>query len=144
MDINQAPAETGHHGRRDPLQVPGEDHEPRVAHGGENLVGVRGIGEHRDGHARPARPLERRRVRAARDDAGDARDVGAAQPLEQRLEVRPAARDEDRDGEWGEARRGSAQRSRLQGDRDLGFEPAVTLSVNAPVASLFDVFTTTK
>ena len=141
MDINQPPAEARHHRRRNPLHISGEHDESRVAQSREDLVRAGGIGQHGRECARPARPLERSRVRPARDDARHARGARVAQRVEQRFQVRAAARHQhgDREGKGG----GWGGSHRLQGASDCGFAPAVTLSANAPVRNLSLLVTTT-
>ena len=126
MDINHAPAKSRDRGGRDALHVSGEDDEPGVARGPHQLGRVRRIGQHLDGHAGPARPLQRRRVAPARHDARDACHGRATpQSVEQRLKVGAAARHQH-GYRYG--------RHRVQGASAAGFGPAVTVRVNGPVA----------
>jgi len=125
MDINQPPAKPRDRGGWDALQVAREHDQARVARRPHQLGRVRRIGQQLHGHTCAARPLERRRVAAVRHDARDARHRGVLQGVEQRLDVGAAARHQHRH------RNG---RHRVQGASAAGLGPAVTVSVNAPVA----------
>src|SRR5256884_5834131 len=90
---------------------------------------------HRGGHPRPPRAVERARIGAARDHAGNAGYGRVAQRVEQRLKVRAVARNEHGHGN---------RRHRLQGASERGFVPGTTLSVYAPVANRSLLVTTMK
>ena len=135
MDINHAPAKPRDRGGRNPLQVTSEHDEPGAAGGCHHLVRIVGVREHRGGHPRPPRALERARIGAARDHAGNAGYGRVAQRVEQRLKVRAVARNEHGHGN---------RRHRLQGASERGFVPGTTLSVYAPVANRSLLVTTMK
>jgi hypothetical protein len=124
VDINHPMAETGDHRPGDFLEVAGEDDEPRARRfqGGLEFGGIGGIREDMSGNARPAGALEGARIGAVRDDQDDPGRGLPGEGVEQRLQVRAAARDQDGDPDR------LAQRKRLCSQRadDRSREPRVT------------------
>ena len=101
MDINHPPAKAGDHRRRHELQVSGEDDQPGVVQSRQQLGRIGGVAQHGGRDPGAVRPLERARVRPIGNDPRDAGNGrrGAVQSVEERLEVRAAARCEHGDPE---------------------------------------------
>ena len=101
MDINHPPAKARHRLRRHELEVSGEDDEVAAFEGAEQLGGVGGIAQHRRGHAGVPGPFQGAGVASIGDDAGDNNRGGVSgrpgEGVQQRLQVRAAARNEDGD-----------------------------------------------
>ena len=145
MDINHPPAEPGDHGGGDQLQVAGQDDQVGVGERGEQLGRVAGVAQDRGRDAASTGAIQCARPCPIRYHAGDLRAVPLPAPgsrlpfqrVEQRLQVGPAARDEDGDAD-------RRHPPRLQRASDLGFDPLVTLIENAPVAYFPCVLTTSS
>ena len=103
MHVHDPPGEAADEARREQLHEPGEHDELHLAllePAGERLVALGSVGlvgqrEHRRLDPRPLGPLEPASVRAARHDADDLDPVPAVHVVDERLEVRPLARDQD-------------------------------------------------
>ena len=124
-------------GDRHALQVAGEHDQLGARERIEHLGRVQGVREHGGGDSGTARPVERAGLGVARNHAHHGRDGRAAQPVEQRLEVRAAAGNEHGNGKG----RGGGRQCWRQRVSAFGFEPLATLSVNGPDCS-FSVLVT--
>jgi len=131
VDINRPLAKAPDHGRRKELQVSGEDDEVCVGERREQLVGIRGVLQDCGPDSGLPRPVQCGGVAAIGNDVRDASRGGGPERVEQGLQVRAAARDED-----GDAERSPPGQLGRQGVSDFGLAPLVTLRTNAPVAYL--------
>ncbi len=131
VDINRPLAKAPDDGRGEELQVSGEDDEVGVVQRSEELVGIRWVVQDGGPDPGPPRPVQCGGGGAIGNDVRDAGRGGGPEGVEQGLQVRAAARDEDGDPE-----RGPPGQLGWQGLSDFGLAPLVTLRTNAPVANL--------
>ena len=131
VDINRPLAKARDHARGKELHVSGKHDEVGVGQCREQLVGIAGIAQHGGPDPGLPGPLEGAGGGAIGNDVRDAGRGAGPECVEQSLQIRAAARDED-----GDAERGSPGQLGWQGVSDFGLAPLVTLMTKAPVAYL--------
>ncbi len=131
VDINRPLGKARDHARRQELQVSGEDDEIGVDQRSEELVRIGGVVQYGGPDPRPPGPVQGGGVGAIGNDVRHAGRRRGPEGVEQCLQIRAAARDEDGDPE-----RGPPDQLGWQGLSDFGLAPLVTLRTNAPVANL--------
>lgn len=131
VDINRPLAKARDHACGEELQVTGEDEEVGVGQRSEELVGVRRVAQHRGPDAGAPGPVQCASVGAIGHDVRDAGRGLGPEGVEQSLQIRAAARNED-----GDSQRGPPGQLGRQGVSDFGLAPFVTLRTKAPVAYL--------